>query len=717
MQAAARREWTAGEIAPALGLSERAVRLRASRENWRCMHTRVRGGLRQVFLWGGLPDEVRARLAADSTLPVPHDPAPVPELSPEPGPLVPDKARDGGLAKYLLVKKFRAAVDAAGWGKKRHEAAAFVLAYNSGRLMPEVFATLGEMAENTLRALDKRLREAGDDYHAIADGRGGWRKHGTTRHRGRIVRPETQQAILQCWLNPRQPGYEAAVRGADFILERADIFDPCSKTTRIRWLKDWAEEPQNAPIVTLAREGRAAYIKKWGRYITRDSSLLTPGQVLVADGKKLNFLVRHPDTGKPCRMALIVFYDWASRDPVGWQIMPTEDTVAIQAALFNAIVAIGRIPEAVYLDNGKAFKARIFTETDPDLEQLTGLYARLGIVPVFAKPYNARSKVVERFFLTMQEQLECLMPSFIGDSIDNKPAWMLRNEKFHKAWHAAMTAGWVPTVRDAAHFISVYFEWFRNQPHGGLGGRRPIEVMQAGRGPGVDVSALRHEFLWRRPAQVRRCRIRMWGIDYEGDCLHGRRGCVAYINTADLSLIHCYDDAGRYLGDVTPVQALQPVARLFGDEVSIDQVARANAAQRRDLRRVQKGLAALNVGADLIEALPYGPKVAVIPGGKKDTPQLAAPEEKPERMSRDERRRLETVYERAAAAPEPPAVERPAYFEGELERYEWCFRTRYQHETTLDSEDEAFMTYYEQTREYLEHFADRFEQLRQFYGG
>lgn len=53
----------------------------------------------------------------------------------------------------------------------------------------------------------------------------------------------------------------------------------------------------------------------------------------------------------------------------------------------------------------------------------------------FAKPYNARAKVIERFFLEFQEEFEKMMPSYIGTSIEDNPAWLKRGEKLHKQMH------------------------------------------------------------------------------------------------------------------------------------------------------------------------------------------------------------------------------------------------------------------------------------------
>jgi len=130
------------------------------------------------------------------------------------------------------------------------------------------------------------------------------------------------------------------------------------------------------------------------------------------------------------------FLDWKSGGLVGFEIMMEEDTQCIASALRNAILNLGRIPDIVYQDNGKAFKANFFTG-NKDFEELgfNGIYGKLGIKPVYAAPYNARAKVIERFFLEFQEGFEKLLPSYIGSSIENKPAYMKRNEKLHKEIH------------------------------------------------------------------------------------------------------------------------------------------------------------------------------------------------------------------------------------------------------------------------------------------
>lgn len=69
------------------------------------------------------------------------------------------------------------------------------------------------------------------------------------------------------------------------------------------------------------------------------------------------------------------------------------------------------------------FRGKYFTGSSNFSEiGLKGIYEKLGITTVFANPYNARTKVIESFFLEMQESFEKLIPSYIGTSIENKPA-------------------------------------------------------------------------------------------------------------------------------------------------------------------------------------------------------------------------------------------------------------------------------------------------------
>lgn len=93
-----------------------------------------------------------------------------------------------------------------------------------------------------------------------------------------------------------------------------------------------------------------------------------------------------------------------------------------------------------------------------------GLYAKLGIETVFARPYNARAKVIERFFLDFQESFEKLIPSYIGTSIENKPAWMKHGEKLHLKLHENETNNHIPTVQEVIKYINCWLEFHNKKP-------------------------------------------------------------------------------------------------------------------------------------------------------------------------------------------------------------------------------------------------------------
>lgn len=180
-------------------------------------------------------------------------------------------------------------------------------------------------------------------------------------------------------------------------------------------------------------------------------------------------------TGRPTRANLVGFLDWKSGGLVGFEIMMEWDTQCIASALRNAIFTLGRIPDIVYQDNGKAFKANFFTG-NKDFEELgfNGVYGKLGIKPVFAAPYNARAKVIERFFKEFQEGFEKLLPSYIGSSIENKPAYMKRNEKLHKEIHN----GYVPTIEEAINLINCWLEYKHSFSCPNVKGKSITEVLE-----------------------------------------------------------------------------------------------------------------------------------------------------------------------------------------------------------------------------------------------
>ena len=149
------------------------------------------------------------------------------------------------------------------------------------------------------------------------------------------------------------------------LKEQGQSFIPADITFRryAKWFKD-----NNYDKLILARDGEKALSDKVEPYIKRDASLLDVGDIFVADGHKLAFQVINPFTGKPTRATLVGFLDWRSTALVGYEIMLEENTQCIASALRNTIINLDMIPKVVYQDNGRAFRAKYFTDDKGEKE-------------------------------------------------------------------------------------------------------------------------------------------------------------------------------------------------------------------------------------------------------------------------------------------------------------------------------------------------------------
>jgi putative transposase len=696
--------YTAKQIAEALQITQQAVNKRAARDGWTVAGTRRARGGGKLYALASLPEDVRAAVV------VREAERGAPRL-PGAETAIPEWANQRGLDRYRVVHEFLAYHQRRG-GTKGKALDLFLEAFNAGLILPQVAQRLGTVSRPTLYRWEQALRESDDDYRALCDRRGKWTAGGA-KGAGQLDR-HTACTVLDLWLDPRKPSVSAVYRMVKFAMENEGKEVPSERTVR-RFLKRY--EREHADIVVLKREGEKAYKDKIGAFLTRDQGRLAVGDVCVADGHVLNFQVRNPFTGKPERPVLLCWFDWASRLPVGWEIMPTENPIAVASAYRMACLTYGKPARVAYLDNGSAFRDKYFTKTDADLGELNGLYARLGTGVQFAAPYNAREKVVERFFRTLDQQFEVFLAPYVGPDVSKKPAYMLPNEPYH----TAKKTDYVPTIAEAATWLGAFVAWYGMQPHRGLDGQRPMDVLEAGRGPGMteeQVADLDRHFRWRFEATPRRCRITIpgTGVEYENDALHGRSGKVlAMYSWADLSRVHLYTMDGTPLGEALPVESVHPMAEQLGDRLDLLLLREAQRRQKRlraqtmaEVRELDKTLATMSAGP-------------VLHGRSQRLQLVDKPEPKrPEQpaMSAEEKARLTAVAERArqerAAREAAPAYTPPDYFPSRLDRYDFLFGVSVKQGLKLRPEDAAFMAEYEQSAEWAD-FGSRYQKLRALY--
>ena len=568
-----RAAYSAKELAdlrlPELPNSDRGIEIRADREQWPYFWEIVRGGSRKMYRAYMLPDAVREAILnkkeIDALFPVDSN-ATLPALTHGTAAvraIQDDKAN----LKASLVRLYMQAIAAASWGHKEQARDNFMAGYNSGAAYPELYKTLGELSAKTIEGWKTKLKKSCGNSLQLADRRG--------RTKGaRAITPLQAQIILAFVRQPKGKSLPKSeiIRLSRNIMANKGI-DTLSNATYRRFLDDWVAVNYDEWI--WWREGDKGLNDKVLFWTERDYEQIKVGDILVADGHILNFLVMNPWTGKAQRMMLVLFFDMKSSMPCGWEIMPTENTASISAALRRSIIRLGMVPKIVYLDNGRAFKGQYFTGTDFEQTELPGLYDRLGIRLIVAKPYHGQSKTIERFFKTFGE-LERMAPSFVGTCIDSKPAHMNRGEKLHRRIQETTTGGFVPSLIDSHRAIAAWFDLYAARiqgPNSHLAGIRPQEVFDAGIGPGVDPTALRILMMKKEERKIYGRGVKVYdkGDWYYHPALYGRnhKVFVRYdLQERDSVLVYDQRD-DQFICEAERVDRVHPAARILGDEADI----------------------------------------------------------------------------------------------------------------------------------------------------
>lgn len=172
-------------------------------------------------------------------------------------------------------------------------------------------------------------------------------------------------------------------------------------------------------IVCMARQGERAW-RNCYEPISRHESL-APNERWQMDHCKLDLLVIDPQSGQTLgRPWLTLVLDTYSRAVMGYHLsLYNPNSVAVCSALRQAIWRkslnewpMCGIPQQLHLDQGKDFTSR-------HLEQVS---IGLGIQLIFATPYLARAKgKIERVFRTLNDQLWCELPGYVGPNLSNRP--------------------------------------------------------------------------------------------------------------------------------------------------------------------------------------------------------------------------------------------------------------------------------------------------------
>lgn len=561
-------------IAEVKGLkSTRSIRIAIQKGKYIAREVKVNGGTSYEILYSSLESEIQEKLENEeikSTALIPVE---------NKVNFISENAKLNALARVDIVTAlFNLRTK---YQTKKEADEIFLDLYNSGMYLPQIYKFVGSISIGTLHRWVKAYENYG------TNGLLPQRRTSQQNEYNTILNNEMKQVFLKYLLHPNQFSIGKAINLTNHVLEKRGYEDiPCNLTFR-RFAEHFKKT--NYSKWVLMREGEKAYHDKVEAYIERDISKLEVGDVLIADGHVLNFQVINPFTGKPTRATLVGFLDWKSTALVGYEIMMTENTQCIASALRNAILNLGLIPKVVYQDNGKAFKAKYFQHTDFDEAGFNGIYSNLGIKSVFAKPYNARAKVIERFFLEFQEEFEKMMPSYVGTSIEDKPAWLKRGEKLHKQMHQKTTKKYIPTVQEVIKYIDCWIDYHNSKPCPHDNQMTIKECLNSVQKQNIDKDILNDLMMKTETRTINRHGITFLGLHYRSEVLLDLRETVFIkYSLFDLSKIYVYSMKGEFLCVARQVEKVHPMANHLGTVKDMEEFKQRIQKQKRQFNKAKK---------------------------------------------------------------------------------------------------------------------------------
>lgn len=337
-----------------------------------------------------------------------------------------------------------------------------------------------------------------------------------------------------------------------------------------RWIKRW--ERENPDVKTLGTYGDRMFQYIIERPILRDWTRYMPLEVVFGDCYQFDVMIIDWD-GKIFRPWASMWMDARTRRILSYTIGYTPSSALVADSLAKLIKRFG-VPNVIYIDNGKEYKARIFEghkfieqkvrfDIDAKLEKWAyenDIYmistdrirvevsdmAR-GLIPVSrldvirAIPKNARAKLIERFFLNISNWCETLK-GWTGHNRLECPEETTKRIKAAKK--GKLYNGEVPLMH-IGEFILKFEEFlneYHNSKHKGLKDKTPLEVWSEYEKKGwkprrideraVDVLLMKSEI-----RIVRQGMIRLFNNVYVGDCLYKVVGQEVVVKWDDLDYV------------------------------------------------------------------------------------------------------------------------------------------------------------------------------------
>lgn len=318
-----------------------------------------------------------------------------------------------------------------------------------------------------------------------------------------------------------------------------------------RWLKAYKENPETASRLAYATDPdrwRSKYEPALGSRSERVKALndlweldstLADAVWELADGK---------------RYAIVGCIDVYSRR-ARLLVNPTSNSDAIAALLRRCLLEWG-VPTAIRTDNGKDY-------TSIYLQSVIGA---LEVNHELCTPFTPTEKPhIERFLGTFNHSFVEYLRGFVGHSVAERQSIRAREilkDAPEKAELKVVSLS--ATLADFQRFCDQWIDWYLQQPHQGLGGKRPLDMLGAQKTVTINPRAL-DVLLMKAPGGEGKRIVQKKGVQvgrledgktawFIGDWIGnpGVIGSTVYVrlDACDLGTIYLYKDslAKNYLG-------------------------------------------------------------------------------------------------------------------------------------------------------------------------
>ena len=223
--------------------------------------------------------------------------------------------------------------------------------------------------------------------------------------------------------------------------------------------------------IYLARNGQAAWNRKYNNYIDRDYSTITCNQVWVSDHAQID-VACYDEKNKVVFPWVTVWRDYKSGKWLGWILQtgnPNYDLIF--QSFYYAVEEFG-LPKDVIIDNGKDYRSKDFAggrkpcvksgrralsktlspqpidsdvrvsegnstgakgrknfKIETNKNKTSAMLKELNVNVHFALPYNAQTKPVERDFLKIKELLSKHCVGYRGGNVVERPEKLAKEIK------------------------------------------------------------------------------------------------------------------------------------------------------------------------------------------------------------------------------------------------------------------------------------------------